>query len=175
MRPTVCSERRFGFEVQKRAKITQKDWAVVMPGQVALRITPGEANEEVALLKDCSTTGPTAECSAAVHPDVEQALELLHEATRVVTSLGTCVDGNGAYLAEALNVTKPHSDGCTSHISRQEVEVAALQELQQLAEADLADLEKRVTEAEATVRNLKSKIVLNSQTIDRLVAYRLLG
>lgn len=46
------------------------------------------------------------------------------------------------------------------------------QELQQLAEADMHDLEQRMIEAEATIRDLKNQISLNSQTIRELAAYR---
>ncbi|CDJ54038.1 hypothetical protein, conserved [Eimeria brunetti] len=88
---------------------------------------------------------------------------------------GTCVEASGAYLTEAWNVAEPQSEEGSSPVIRGEAETSALQELQQLAEADLRDMEKRVTETETTIRNLKNKILLNSQTIDRLVAYRLLA
>ena len=87
---------------------------------------------------------------------------------------GTCLEANAINVHEPIHIPKPPSDGGTSYSNHHDVESTALHELEQSAEADLRAMEKRVAEIQATVSNLKNKILLNSQTIDRLVGYRLL-
>lgn len=87
---------------------------------------------------------------------------------------GACVDSNGVGLVGCLDASKPEADGDTClRTRRQMAEETAVQEFQQFAESDIRDIEDRVTEIEAIIRNLKKKIMLNSQTLDRLTAYRL--
>lgn len=87
---------------------------------------------------------------------------------------GTCLEANAINVDEPIHIPKPPSDAGTSYSNHHDVESTALHELEQSAEADLRAMEKRVAEIQATVSNLKNKILLNSQTIDRLVGYRLL-
>ncbi|KAL8273690.1 hypothetical protein Esti_002402 [Eimeria stiedai] len=118
-------------------------------------------------LDSSKTALPLQVSSSAESFSVGHATELLCEATRVASSLGSALN-----LHKTATIRSPQGSSFYRNAQLRLVEQSPTKRREALAQLDVSHLERQIAEAETEIRYLRSQLLINHMTIDLLTAYR---